>query len=542
MISRDTTLRILASLATGGLFVLAIPRTGAWWLAFGAWVPLLWAIEGQRVRRAAFYGLVAGLSMTWFGFYWMTELLARFAKLSVVPAHVVLLLFSALQGAQWGAFGGLVAWLQRRTGRSMLLLAPPAWVLCEAVAPHIFPTYAALAWCDQPLLLQVAELGGVTMVGAVQLAINAAVYTLVRGQGSGEARSRGPALTLLCIGVLLPAFGAWRMAAADALAASSPKARIGVIQGNHGIREWSNKDTRADVLARIQAETAEVETEGVDFLLWGENVYPYRKSLAHVGGRDFEPWFPERIRVGFSRPLVFGAVTAEPPREGPVGSENPFGWNSAIVLNPDGSFGDVYDKNYPLLFGEAAPFVDPVWYVRTVKGASQINAGSEVVVLRVAGWRLGPLICYEDILPRFVWRVTAANVHLFVNLTSDTWFGASAEQAEHLGLAVLRTIEHRRALVRSANTGVSGIVDLAGRVVLRTEVTDPDVTGVVAPVSFVAEVPMVDPAYRTPYARFGEWFPAAAGLLLFGLGVRSSPKHPPRHHRAHTHLPRRGVT
>ncbi|MSP56971.1 MAG: apolipoprotein N-acyltransferase [Myxococcales bacterium] len=534
MSSRGTILRTLTSLATGCLFVLAIPRTGAWWLAFGAWVPLLWAVDGQSVRRAAFYGLVAGASMTCFGFYWMTELLARFAKLPAVPAHIVLGLFSALQGAQWAAFGGLLAWLQRRTGRSVLLLTPPAWVVGEAFAPHIFPTYAALAWCDQPLLLQIAELGGVTMVGAVQLMINAAIYSLLRSprgsesqRGSGSQRgsqsprrSRAPALTLLCVAVFLPAFGAWRMKAADTLAAASPTARIGVVQGNHGIREWSSRATRADVLARIQAETARVETKGVDFLLWGENVHPYRKSLAHVGGRDFEPWSPERIRVGFSAPLVFGAVTAEPPSDGPVGSENPFGWNSAIVLNPDGSFGDVYDKNYPLLFGEAAPFVDPVWYVKTVKGASQVNAGTDVVVLRVGAWRLGPLICYEDILPRFVRRVTAADVHLFVNLTSDTWFGASAEQAEHLGLAVLRTIEHRRGMVRSANTGVSAIVDPAGRVVLRTEVTDPDVTGIVPPVSFVAEVPMIDPAYRTPYARFGEWFPAAAGLFLTAVGIR----------------------
>jgi hypothetical protein len=56
--------------------------------------------------------------------------------------------------------------------------------------------------------------------------------------------------------------------------------------------------------------------------------------------------------------------------------------------------------------------------------------------------------------------------------------------------------------------------------VQRTELTDPDAEGPAAPVSFVATVPMIDPAYRTPYARFGEWFPALVVAALVGLGLR----------------------
>jgi apolipoprotein N-acyltransferase len=476
------------------------------------------------VLHALALGWIAGCVTIFPTFVWLTEVLGRFAGLPPVAAYAVHGLFSVLNGLQWGLFAAGVAWLRGRA--SPLVVVPLVWAATEALFPQLFPWYAALAVSSRPELLQLAELGGVMLVAVPILAFNAAcaeVFSITRLRGAlrgGGAPLPQAVAVLLFVGVGLPSYGIWRMAAADALAAGSPTARIGVVQGNHGIREWSNRDTRGDVLARIQAETAIVEAKGVDFLLWGENVFPYRKALAHIGGHDVAPWEPQRIRVGFDAPLVFGAVTAEPATDGPLPSANPYGWNSALVLLPDGAFGDVYDKNHPLPFGEYAPLVDPAWYLANVKGASHVNPGEAVSVLRVGEWRLGPLICYEDILPRFARSVVNQRVHVLVNLTSDTWFGRSAEPAEHLGLAVLRAVEHRRALVRSVNTGPSAYVDAAGRIVQRTELTDPDAEGPAAPVSFVATVPMIDPAYRTPYARFGEWFSVLVVAALVGLGLR----------------------
>jgi apolipoprotein N-acyltransferase len=79
------------------------------------------------------------------------------------------------------------------------------------------------------------------------------------------------------------------------------------------------------------------------------------------------------------------------------------------------------------------------------------------------------LICYEDILPSFTNKLVAAtSPELLVNMTNDAWFGNSSEPWEHLALAQLRAIEHRRFLVRSTNSGVSAIVDPVGRVVVHT--------------------------------------------------------------------------
>ena len=86
-------------------------------------------------------------------------------------------------------------------------------------------------------------------------------------------------------------------------------------------------------------------------------------------------------------------------------------------------------------------------------------------------------ICYEDILPRFVRDAANQRVHVFVNLTNDAWFGLTHEPMQHLGLAVFRTVEHRKGLVRAVNTGVSTYIDPTGRAVHKTRATDPDTQG-----------------------------------------------------------------
>ena len=91
--------------------------------------------------------------------------------------------------------------------------------------------------------------------------------------------------------------------------------------------------------------------------------------------------------------------------------------------------------------------------------------GTSDAPLVLTGHPLTVLICYEDILPWFVnHAVSEGRPELLVNVTIDTWFGRTIEPWEHLALAELRAVEHRRFLVRATNSGVSAIVDPGGRV------------------------------------------------------------------------------
>jgi apolipoprotein N-acyltransferase len=55
-------------------------------------------------------------------------------------------------------------------------------------------------------------------------------------------------------------------------------------------------------------------------------------------------------------------------------------------------------------------------------------------------------------------------------ITDDGWFGESSAPFQHLRMGVVRAVENRRWVVRSANTGISAIIDPYGRIVAQTRI------------------------------------------------------------------------
>src|SRR5258708_22928615 len=123
--------------------------------------------------------------------------------------------------------------------------------------------------------------------------------------------------------------------------------------------------------------------------------------------------------------------------------------------------------------GEYIPFYGQIpWFTKLFPEASNFSRGSEPASfpLTVGGrpYRIGPLICYEDIIPGFTRRVVGLQPNLLVNITNDAWFGRTAEPHQHLALAVFRSVEHRLDMLRAVNTGVSAHIDAARPLLAQT--------------------------------------------------------------------------
>src|ERR1019366_1485955 len=129
------------------------------------------------------------------------------------------------------------------------------------------------------------------------------------------------------------------------------------------------------------------------------------------------------FRRGFNTPLVLGANTVE--------SADGDAFNSALLLDQNGVAVGRYDKVELLAFGEYVPGIDFFPWLQNLlpTGTGRFKAGAGPVVMSLPEphgqtWRLGPLICYEDLLPELIRRVGTLHPDILVNLTSDQWFGA----------------------------------------------------------------------------------------------------------------------
>ncbi len=186
-------------------------------------------------------------------------------------------------------------------------------------------------------------------------------------------------------------------------------------------------------------------------------------------------------------------------------------YNAAKLVDSDGSVLGSYHKKYLMPFGEYIPFGEyfPELY-QLIPEAGRLTKGDAAHVMQFRGYKIGPIVCYEDILPRFVNELSKLKPNVLVNLTDDAWFGKTTEPWQHLALAALRSVEHRVWLVRSTNTGVSAFVDANGRIVSHTSLANAE--------TLVEDVPMMS-GERTVYSYIGDilgWI-ASSWVLLAGL-------------------------
>ena len=97
-------------------------------------------------------------------------------------------------------------------------------------------------------------------------------------------------------------------------------------------------------------------------------------------------------------------------------------------------------------------------------GTLKIDDERRVFNSQDTNFRIGPLICYESIFGEFVTGFVRNGATLLVIITNDGWWGNTAGHRQHFDFAMLRAIETRRSIARSANTGISAFIDQRGDV------------------------------------------------------------------------------
>jgi apolipoprotein N-acyltransferase len=187
-------------------------------------------------------------------------------------------------------------------------------------------------------------------------------------------------------------------------------------------------------------------------------------------------------------------------------------FNSALLLASDGRVLGRYDKQHLLAFGEYIPLQRYLPFLRHISPTiSNLTPGAGGIVTLPNGVSLGPLICYEDIIPHLARQAVQQGAQVLVNLTNDVWFGDTRAPYQHRALAAWRAVENRVYLVRVTNTGLTSIIDALGREQVALPIFQADTL-----------VHTIQPLrIPTLYTRFGDWFAQLCSAVALLLPLRS---------------------
>lgn len=497
---------LLCALLTGGLLALAWPAIGGLTpLIFIAWVPLLLAEEryanSERERRPRNFMpyvmlalLVWNAATTWWLFY--------------VSEHMATRLFTLIGPNVGNVLVMSVPWLLFRVarrglgGRAARWALPVFWLAFERFHMHWDLSWPWLtlgnAFAGDIQWVQWYEitghLGGTIWVWVANIAVLNAIMG-EKGRSTGlVARKAWMAAAVIAI----PVIGSWvRYATYEE---RGEPAKVVVVQPN--IDPYKEKFGAIDPmeqLERMLAQARPLMDSSVALVVMPETALQEPATLSNQDGqlvfhglwendmtnslslarmREFlERWPQASIIAGMSSARLY-----PPGAEHPVSARFVEGldraydaYNAALMVRGDGSF-EFYNKSKLVPGVELMPFervLGPLSGLALDLGGTTGSLGTqeERSVIRDVDGQIGlaPAICYESVYGDHVAAHVRNGANMLVVMTNDGWWSDTPGYKQHLLYGKLRAVETRRDVARSANTGISCLIDQRGDLHHRTE-------------------------------------------------------------------------
>ncbi|MFF4340615.1 apolipoprotein N-acyltransferase [Kitasatospora sp. NPDC001540] len=481
----------LAALS-GLALALAFPPFDVWPLSILAVAALALLTRGRTARHGAWLGFALGVPF----FVVLLSWLRPVGWDATVGLSLIEALFLALMGAGAALTSKLRGWP---------LWGAALWVTQEWMRDRLpfggFP-WGRLAFANTASpLTPLAALGGAPLV---TFAV-AGSGTLLAWAALGAARARRTdtelpwrtavgavgALAVVLVGYAVPV-----------PTSADDTVKVALVQGNvdrPGMdflgRPMEVLDNHATATEKLAADVAAGKVAKPDVVIWPENA------------SDLDPFTDPAARARIDEavkavgvPTLVGALVDGPDAQHVQ--------NEGIVWDPATGPGASYTKQHPVPFGEYVPFRTELSKVisRLQRVARDFYPGTHNGVMQLGPARIGDVICFEVAYDEIVRDAVDQGGRVIVVQTNNATYNNTGQTEQQLAMSRLRAVEHGRAVLIAATSGVSAVIAPDGSVQQRTGEMEQAVLNAV--------VPLRDG--RTLADRVGagpEWVLALGGVL-----------------------------
>lgn len=506
---------------SGVLLYISFPTLNLSFVVWIALVPNLIVVSQKESWKGFIFSLFSGMIFFIGIFSWILE----------VPGYTYLhhALLAVYLGSYIGIFGFVFSLINRRIGLIAALFAAPfVWTALEFIRSNF--TFLALPWgllahsqYKNPIVYQIASITGTYGVSFLIVMVNAAIAALVLAfipdlkkhysSSYGRRLKRWKyAITGVGFFCLLLTCVYGYISVNQSFAGTPIK--LAVVQGNIAQRKKWDRNYSKFIMQTYRDLTLSAASKSPMMIVWPETATPgsisrhrgmYNKLKLMAAEADAYLLFGSAQRAKFERHKTDKLKYT----------------NSAFLIPPEKRKEKTqrYDKIRLFPFGEYLPYEETLpWSWINVPKMGAYVPGEEYTILKLDGVPFAATICWENMFSDLVRRFVKNGAQFIVNMTNEAWFGETAAPEQFLSMNVFRAVENRVYVVRSANTGISCIIDPCGRVIDRVK----DKNGKDIFVSGFLTSEVIPLESNTIYTRYGDWFAwfcmaCSAAFVLFAF-------------------------
>ena len=490
---------ILASLSAV-LLIFAFPDFEFWFLAWGALVPLFYAVE--REKDSAFKSFLVGWTFGLVFFFgtcwWLTFAPITYAGMPAPLVYFFMLCAAAAVGIFPGIFAALFSVVLKRLGSGGILSAPFLWTFAEFLRMWLTGNNWNAVGYSQAFTVfnRPAIIGGVYLVGFLVLLINTILFEALINK---KVKTRS---------VLIPlfVFGFFYFSHALSSAATSDMQPVNVsvvaVQPNVPMNGLTLEKYQKLLKRHVELAESEIKKLPADDRPAVIVVFPESPMIFQYGRDEELQQFLREFALRNNAAVLFNSAEANAEKRI---------LNSAVMIDARGEKIAQYDKIHLLPFGEYIPFPEPI--------ASQMPAfvgnfqfGDEYDLLPLGEAKGGVMICFESHFGELSREYARRGADVLVEMTNDGYLGNTPVLRQHLANSVFRAVETRRPLLRVTNVGITAYINERG------EVSDPANVYTEA-----TRVWSVSKSFgkQTIYVKYGDWFAWACSIVSLVLVILS---------------------
>jgi apolipoprotein N-acyltransferase len=441
------------------LFGYSFPDMGVFaWIYL---VPLLLGIHRLPLKGKFVISFMSAMLMNFGSFYWLMTAMQLFGKLNFFQAFAMLLIMCAMFSLFHALFISMASWTSHMVKMPLFLLIP-IFMVAHNVVLHYFPfngfpfgiaPYTQGAWIDY---FQWVDHTGIFGLSLVIFLVNGlladGLLLFIHRKQPDKLFSR---LMVVFVVMLLSLYCSFLSSQSyEKNKKSVGNISIAMIQGNiPQDTKWDPFKAQDNLNAYLRLTNNAVK-DGADLVMWPETAYPYGIKQKKMGKSHFLD------KEGLSAPILFGAVVTDRKK-----SQRRL-YNAVILADKTALMSEYYHKIHLVPFGEYLPFKELLSsFGGLIQGVGEFDSGSKYTLFSVKDIKLSALICFEDVFPFYARRFAQDGANILFNVTNDAWYGDSSMQYQHLVYSQFRALENRRYLLRSTNTGFTGVISPSGVVV-----------------------------------------------------------------------------